>query len=293
MLAILGLLGIALSAVVMIDHNAPHDDDDTGNTGNDRETPLPTVAVGDVVFADDLMPQADEPDFLNAPQVTFAGAGSDEIVGGGFDDHLDGREGDDTLWGGDGDDVLHGGPGDDVLFAGNGDDELYGHIGDDTLRGDGGHDTLTGGDGADILFGGQGNDSLSGNIGRDTLAGGPGADTLMGGDDDDVLIGRDDLDADYLNGGAGDDILIAGAGDHLNGGPGADLFSVPVDAGAVIDDFDPSQDVIEVLHDGLTPLALTTTLSESGLALLADGEVVATFSGITSLDLQSVVVVTT
>ncbi len=118
-----------------------------------------------------------------------------------------------------------------------------------------------------------------------------GADLLNGGGGDDVLDGRDADDGfDYLNGGAGDDLLLAGFGDHLNGADGADTFSLLTGGKNVIDDFDPTQDVLEVTFSGTPPL-LTTTTDDAGLTLLADDAVVAHLSGITDLDISRVVMV--
>jgi Ca2+-binding RTX toxin-like protein len=103
--------------------------------------------------------------------------------------------------------------------------------------------------------------AMSGGLAGDTLVGGGGRDLLQGGSGGDLLIGVEMTDdgapvpqeADQLNGGAGNDALILGAGDHGHGG-GADLFALagwPAagDAGTVIEDYDPRQDRIVVLYD--------------------------------------------
>ena len=91
-------------------------------------------------------------------------------------------------------------------------------------------DTMAGGRGMDTAIGDNGNDSLKGNGFDDRLLGGGGEDTLKGDDNSDVLFGGangdpgdpDDLTdgrntyprrgtalGDFLNGGRGNDILIA------------------------------------------------------------------------------------
>ncbi|SMX46261.1 Hint domain-containing protein [Actibacterium lipolyticum] len=80
----------------------------------------------------------------------------------------------------------------------------------------GGADTIYGGDGDDIIFGQQGDDFISGDAGEDRVDGGSGADTINTGDDR--------------------DIIIAGAGDVVDGGEGGDDFDrlFVDDPGAVV-----------------------------------------------------------
>ena len=179
--------------------------------------------------------------------------GADEIHGLGGDDDIDGFEGDDVIFGGDGDDILVGGEGHDVLDGGDGRDILLSGIGKDILLGGAGDDFLSGFDDDDFLEGGDGNDFLAGGSGSDTLLGGNGDDVLMG---DGVYFAFDrnwqvtvtdtrpgipggevvsfngsitgtqtseDDQADYLDGGAGNDVLFGGGGnDQLFGGDGHD-----------------------------------------------------------------------
>ena len=139
-------------------------------------------------------------------------------------------------------------------------------------------------------MGGAGNDALLGSLGDDVLVGGAGADTLHGGSGNDVLFDRDDADLDYLNGGAGDDILIGGDGDNLHGGTGADTFALMPNNNAIIEDFNTTEDLIEITYEGEPPI-LSTTQGEAGLMLLADGETVATFIGLTELDVATVTLI--
>mgnify|MGYP000344938971 CR=1 FL=1 len=53
------------------------------------------------------------------------------------------------------------------------------------------------------------------------------------------------------------------------------------------DDFDATTDRIEIVHDGAPPV-LTTQLSDDGLTLLANGDALATFAGVSELDLTKV-----
>lgn len=89
-----------------------------------------------------------------------------------------------------------------------------------TVSGGGGDDTLTGGLGADSLAGGAGNDLLY--AGLDPATGLIGADTLLGGAGHDTLQGSPNGPA-LLDGGSGDDHLLAAAGAAtLTGGGGND-----------------------------------------------------------------------
>lgn len=224
------------------------------------------------------------------------GGGPDLLDGRGGNDALGGRGGDDTLIGGGGFDNLTGGSGDDLLDGGRGADLLDGGPGDDTLEGGAredalfggtGDDSLSGGDVDDELFGGAGDDVLNGDAGGDGLYGGAGNDTLAGGEGDDVLYGVDlideailtpeaasgviseedfaefiDLDgdpeeADVLDGGGGNDVLLVGANDVVTGGNGQDDFVLGdwVTPGnpVTITDFDPDMDILIFAHEGATP----------------------------------------
>ncbi len=104
--------------------------------------------------------------------------------------------------------IRMGSAGDDLLVGTVDDDELMGDAGQDSLRGAGGNDTLMGEAGADELQGGDGADMLMDLAGQ--------ANVLDGGDGDDVLVlsfaGYLGLGADgsmsVVHGGAGDDSLV-------------------------------------------------------------------------------------
>ena len=194
---------------------------------------------------------------FNKNTVTFLNDLNNKITG--FDnsnDVVNGQAGNDKINGLSGNDLLRGGTGNDTLIGGEGNDSLNGGEGDDSLKGGTGNDSFNGGTGNDLLRGGAGNDNLFGGRENDTLLGGTGDDSLtigssnldiLGGDQ--LLCGDDGNDTLFasgyqetrgngytyyvsgnntLNGGAGDDYLIANflkGNNLLNGGDGNDTFS--------------------------------------------------------------------
>ena len=190
---------------------------------------------------------------LSASQ-NIATPASDVLSGTDIDDVIDAMDGDDQMLGGDGNDTLIGEGGQDDLHGGFGDDHIDGGDNADELWGHMGNDTLTGGGGEDVLFGNDGNDGLHGNDGNDSLAGGAGEDVLFGGNGDDYIEGGSDTDRDFLNGGRGDDLLVAQQGDVLTGGEGLDTFAIDTSAGvfaqsAQIIDFNANDDHFEIMLD--------------------------------------------
>ena len=188
--------------------------------------------------------------------------GDDLADGGAGDDQVEGGDGDDTLSGGADDDTLHGQYGHDLLQGDDGDDDLYGHYGDDTLIGGAGEDSLVGGQGNDVLDGGADADALHGYHGDDTLVGDEGADTLFGGIGNDLISGltaegTEDGATDYLNGGDGDDQIVAGAGDVITSGDGADTVRLSGGIGtgdaAEIMDFEVGEDSLLIEYDAAGP----------------------------------------
>jgi Ca2+-binding RTX toxin-like protein len=85
-------------------------------------------------------------------------------------------------------------------------ERLYGGTGNDTIDGAFGDDTLYGGDGNDTLIGGK-----LGRGGTEFLYGDAGDDTLIGIDLNDETLGRGGS-AEFLNGGAGNDLFVLGNG---------------------------------------------------------------------------------
>lgn len=196
--------------------------------------------------------------------VVDAGAGDDIVLAGAGDDLIRGGAGDDQLDGGAGDDVLQGGDGNDRLIGGAGDDFLFGGAGNDRLIGGEGNDLLDGGDGIDTadyaaettgvtvdLAAGKANGE---GIGRDTLT---GIENVIGGAGNDVLIGNDL--ANILDGGAGNDRIVAGAGDTVLGGAGDDVIEVKAGAGAAASiDGGTGRDTVKLLGTGTGSLAAPT-----------------------------------
>ncbi|MEL7098968.1 MAG: calcium-binding protein [Pseudomonadota bacterium] len=254
---------------------------------------------------------------------------SDSLEGGSGNDLLDGRGGNDELSGNDGNDTLQGGNAFDTLDGGNGADLLEGGAGQDALFGGAGADELQGGDGEDGLVGGAGDDVLRGNAGDDGLYGGAGNDTLFGNEGDDVLYGIDVIDdalltpdqvvgvvaeetfeefvdinadngeADTLNGGRDDDVLLVGSADTAIGGGGSDFFTlgdwVTPGAPAIITDFDPSEDTIVYAHQANQPpvLSFGEDQTQGRVGLFADGQLVAYLDNVALdvLDLDAIAVV--
>ena len=173
-------------------------------------------------------------DFLRSSiSRTSSGMSHDSLVGTAGADHIDGGAGNDTIDGLAGDDILIGDSGNDVLRGGWGSDYLEGGLGADRLEA-GRHEfwepaRLVG----NQWVPGRWIEDLSANIllgggGDDTLIGGYGPDRLDGGDGADRLDGQEG--ADVLLGGAGADTLWGGSGaDRLLGGAGDDTIDADND----------------------------------------------------------------
>lgn len=136
-----------------------------------------------------------------------------------------------------GNDIVYAGGGADTVDGGDGHDSLCGEAGNDILLGGAGNDSLNGGADDDILNGGSGIDwaifSGGAAVVVDLTAGtavGQGSDTLLnieavlGGSFNDVIRGN--ASANRLDGGDGDDLFLASAGnDVIIGGAGMDMVS--------------------------------------------------------------------
>jgi hypothetical protein len=108
----------------------------------------------------------------------------------------------------------------------------------------------------DVIDGLEGNDWLSGLSGQDKLRGGEGNDFLLGG--------------------AGDDILVGGTGtDTLHGGEGRDQFVLSPEGTAIIQDFQPSEDVIR-LTGGLSSSQISTRIEGEDTLLVYNNQTLAT-----------------
>jgi Ca2+-binding RTX toxin-like protein len=183
--------------------------------------------------------------------------GPDELEGGAGADFIDGEQGSDKIQGDAGEDELLGDKGNDDILGGAGDDHIEGGPGDDgDLEGGAGTDVLMGGAGTDHVDGGPGDgDVVRGDAGTDVLSGGPGGGDIVSfasatrggiivnlsadrakGDGHDELSGFEDVVgspqgdtligddvANRLDGGVGNDTLMAGGGGgEALGGPGTD-----------------------------------------------------------------------
>jgi Ca2+-binding RTX toxin-like protein len=131
------------------------------------------------------------------------------------------------------DDILVGSDRADTLRGYQGSDVVYGLGGDDVLDGNGwspgDENLLAVADGDDVVVGGAGDDQVEDEIGSDHLSGGPGDDHL-----EDSSPGRG---PNWLFGGRGDDILVIDKGtpgDHVDGGPGKDGYSVDEQATSLV-----------------------------------------------------------
>jgi Ca2+-binding RTX toxin-like protein len=250
----------------------------------------------DILFGlggDDWIVGSDGDDSLGGragDDTLLGGFGEDELIGGDGNDSLDGGADGDILYGENGQDWLIGAAGHDALYAGAGHDALTGDAGQDNLFGGEGQDTLQGGEDADTMDGGIGNDSISGGTGSDEVFGGAGADTIWGN-----AQGQSDTHIDFLNGGAGDDVLMLGAGDYGHGDVGADSFTLidaPGGGTAVqISDFDAAEDHIVMVYDPTLGAPPTPSLQQDGSGnteVLLDGQVVAVLTNGASITLANI-----
>jgi len=156
-----------------------------------------------------------------------------ELYGGSGNDTLNGGAGDNYMDGGDGDDVLIGGKGYAVDRYVDWQGQESGSVhASNNLKGGDGDDHVTGGDGYNQLYGGQGDDVLVAGSSNDSGALGQGGASYGIWDwafqqthrlsEADVRV-HDNL----LDGGAGDDELVAGLlNDIMAGGAGADIFDM-------------------------------------------------------------------
>lgn len=183
----------------------------------------------------------------------YGGTGSDRLYAYEGNDTLEGQAGNDKIVDrGNSNDLLLGGDGNDTLFGGAGSDRLHGGHGNDRIYGDGYQNqeyinlnqvAANGGHGQkDILRGDAGNDFIVGSVGSDRISGGDGNDTISGSF------------FTYSNPGQASGIKQI---DILTGGSGKDTFKVNTSSSglveyqgswqyAVITDFDPNQDTIQL-----------------------------------------------
>uniref|UniRef100_A0A7C3ZY74 Calcium-binding protein n=1 Tax=Planktothricoides sp. SpSt-374 TaxID=2282167 RepID=A0A7C3ZY74_9CYAN len=172
----------------------------------------------------------------------YGDKGSDSLLGGSGDTLFGGTVGGDEEAATDNDFLsagtlswLNGGKGSDTLIGGGDSVTLVGGAGDDSLdAGEGNNASLLGGEGSDVLSAQGQNSSLNGGAGNDTITltpfGNTGASTalnstLLGGEGNDSLFALSAGGPNYLDGGTGNDILVASVvADTLIGGTGNDLY---------------------------------------------------------------------
>ena len=291
MLAILGLIGVALAGTAFVSLPTEDEQGDAPEPEDNTDVDLQDNDLLDLVEPNSSIIETDDgitAETTNGYDEFYGDDGADIADGQDGGDYLDGRGGDDTLHGDAGDDHIHGGAGNDTVAGDDGDDIVYGYIGDDEMTGGTGDDSLIAGDGDDALDGGEGNDTLLGGYGDDTLIGGAGNDNLQGSEGDDLIdgvTGEDTAEKDYLNGSEGRDTLIGNDGDVMSGGADSDRFEIDSGTVSIMDYSD--EDVLVLNFEG-TPPELTTQITPNGTVLFADGAPVASLYGVTSFDVGTV-----
>lgn len=261
------------------------------------------------ITADNTRLGSDGDDVLNAGalgDILDGFAGNDTLTGGDADDLLLGRAGNDTLDGGEGNDTLYGGDGNDSLIGGAGDNTLFAGDGDDTLEiiNVADLDRIFAGSGRDRLIihnvndltlnladydleevvAGSGDDYLYSSEDIDLyIDGGAGNDVLLGGDGNDTLIGGSGKDR--IEGGAGDDLIEVGLGDNMadiDGGSGNDTLTV---ADGIDITIDMTGSNIENVVGGSGSETVTDLAADGGRVSLGGGDdTVFAGSGADSLD---------
>ncbi len=239
----------------------------TDLSSNPTDPGTPTGPFAFVVSGDASNNVFDPP---GAGSSALSGNGGDDVLDGdhapplgAFPDLLDGGTGNDTLIGGLGNDYLLGGPGNDYAYLSDGDVFLGGDDADimaaDTTIVDFTFQSI--GSGAHYADGGAGDDVLMGAFGVDVLKGGDGHDVLRGENRPAGWLARvKDVDlvwkdfsqpafatatgaADYLDGGAGNDLLVGDGGDDiLSGGAGNDRLFGDDEAGYFVE---PGNDILD------------------------------------------------
>jgi Ca2+-binding RTX toxin-like protein len=223
--------------------------------------------------------------------------GNDTINGLGGNDSLTGGAGLDSLIGGDGNDTLDGSsiapmggfameP--DTLDGGAGNDTYIVDANDLIVADPGGTDSVVAWDTSWTLGAGLDNltlrqtarvdgSSATGNelnniidvstldhsgavhgmAGNDTIFGGQHSGALFGDDGNDVLHGEVTTSLSGLDGGAGDDTLIAGSTGSMTGGTGADRFVFLHTTGNNVTDFASGVDKLHLDANDMTALGTT------------------------------------
>jgi Ca2+-binding RTX toxin-like protein len=186
------------------------------------------------------------------------GSGNATMYGSYGNTSMGGGSGNATMYGSYGNTSMGGGSGNATMYGSYGNTTMGSGVGNSTMYGGSGNTTMLGGPGTDLMYGGPGRTTMYGGGGIDNVVGGVGDDTLIESADTDMVLsdsrldaagfgrvafsgvervvliggaGNNRLDASAatvaveLDGGAGDDTLIGGAGgDRLEGGAGDDLL---------------------------------------------------------------------
>jgi len=261
-----------------------------------------------------------------SPGILTGTAGNDFLTGDENTRSIFGLEGDDQLDSGPSTDFIDAGPGNDSVLVvspnlnvlgGAGDDEIVafaafsdiaGDAGNDTIRGNFSDSFVRGGEGNDLITSTGGNNALFGDDGNDAISG-TTADEMQGGAGDDALYsisaGTEEpftRGAAFMFGGPGADLLVSNGSDEMTGGTEADQFRFinwfddfrgPF-VESVITDFNPQQDVIEIVLVGNAPIPILGTETspiDGNVALLANGVRIVEFQGLASFDTSRVVFV--
>ncbi|MFA6178098.1 MAG: calcium-binding protein [Candidatus Methylopumilus sp.] len=205
-----------------------------GGAGNDSlsggdDSDILFGSVGnDILDGGNGVDGASYADATTGVKVNLAISAAQNTVGAGTDTLISIE----NLFGSNFNDVLTGNEFNNALNGGAGNDQLIGASGDDTLSGGIGNDILNGGDGLDTASYSDATGgvkvSLSIIVAQNSV--GAGTDTLiaienlLGSNFNDIFTGT--VDANILNGGAGNDQLNgSGGNDTLIGGTGADTLS--------------------------------------------------------------------
>ncbi len=229
----------------------------TGSDGNDQVFGTDNSEIINSLLGEDIIFGLGSADQL------FAEAGNDQLFGNQGTDWINGGNGDDTLYGGKDEDTLAGETGEDHLFGDKGDDLLWGQQDNDWMNGNQNQDFAIAGDGDDTVYGGQGDDSLVGGMGNDQLSGDKGSDILVGVDPDSPNPGAGEVD--ILTGGIeADCFILADLNQTYYLGQGIADY-------AMIADFDPSEDIIQ-LHGDPQDYQLEVEAQSVNLVLTSDNQ---------------------
>lgn len=302
-LILLALLGFGVALTV--DSTSDEDDDQIQEAEPDSEDvvqsvqippagPLPIVPlqpeVPDTMGQTGFIETTEDFTFIQAPVGgTVEGQpGENLIAGTDGNDTLYGFSDNDTIIAGAGDDFALGGQGDDLIFLGEGDDQMYGFIGSQL--------------GDDTISGGSGNDAILDSFGSNQIFGGDGDDQIYGqGSIDDGTPPETTSTPDFIDGGAGADVIFSHDGDTVVGGAGNDLINVirndalPFDvAPTIIEDFDVNEDVlsIELSDEDIDPtqaeLEFVENAEAGGLTVIAFSNPVAFLRGLDASDIPNI-----